>query len=59
MDRITLHHRTAAANLPLIELDGLRTRVDLADRLGKLVDEGRARMPFASSPALPWAHPHS
>lgn len=36
MERITLHHRTAAANLPLIELDGLRTRVDLADRLGSL-----------------------
>lgn len=34
MDRITVYHRTAAANLPLIELDGLRTRVDLADRLG-------------------------
>jgi len=34
MERITLHHRTTAANLPLIELDGLRTRVDLADRLG-------------------------
>ena len=34
MERITLLHRTTAANLPLIELDGLRTRVDLADRLG-------------------------
>jgi hypothetical protein len=34
MDRITLHHRTAATNLPLIEVDGLRTRVDLSDRLG-------------------------
>jgi hypothetical protein len=34
MDRITLHHRTAAVNLPLIEVDGLRTRVDLSDRLG-------------------------
>ena len=34
MDRITLHHRTAAANLPLIELDGLRTRIELADRFG-------------------------
>ena len=34
MSRVTLFHRTAAANLPLIELDGLRTRVDLSDRLG-------------------------
>jgi len=32
--RITLHHRTPARNLPLIELDGLRTRIDLSDRLG-------------------------
>ena len=32
--RITLFHRTAAANLPLIEVDGLRTRVDLTERLG-------------------------
>jgi len=34
MDRITLHHRTSAVNLPLIEVDGLRTRIDLTDRLG-------------------------
>ena len=34
MSRATLFHRTAAANLPLIELDGLRTRVDLSERLG-------------------------
>ena len=34
MSRVTLFHRTSAANLPLIELDGLRTRVDLSDRLG-------------------------
>ena len=34
MTRITVHHRTPAANLPLIEVDGLRTRVDLSDRLG-------------------------
>ena len=34
MSRVTLFHRTAAANLPLIELDGLRTRIDLSDRLG-------------------------
>lgn len=34
MTRVTLHHRTAAVNLPLIEIDGLRTRVDLSDRLG-------------------------
>jgi len=32
--RITLYHRTPARNLPLIELDGLRTRIDLSDRLG-------------------------
>lgn len=36
MTRITVHHRTRAANLPLIEIDGLRTRVDLSDRLGPL-----------------------
>ena len=36
MGRITLYHRTAAATLPLIELDGLRTRIDLSDRLGGL-----------------------
>ena len=34
MTRVTVFHRTAAANLPLIELDGLRTRIDLSDRLG-------------------------
>lgn len=34
MTRITVHHRTPAANLPAIEVDGLRTRVDLSDRLG-------------------------
>jgi len=36
VDRVTLYHRTALANLPLIELDGLRTRIDLSDRLGAL-----------------------
>lgn len=36
VDRITLLHRTAPANLPLIELGGLRTRIDLSDRLGPL-----------------------
>jgi hypothetical protein len=36
MDRVTLHHRTALANLPLIEIDGLRTRIDLSERLGPL-----------------------
>jgi hypothetical protein len=36
MGRVTLFHRTAAANLPLIELDGLRTRIDLTQRLGPL-----------------------
>jgi len=34
--RVTLFHRTAAANLPLIEIDGLRTRIDLSERLGAL-----------------------
>ena len=34
--RVTLFHRTSAANLPLIEVDGLRTRIDLSDRLGPL-----------------------
>jgi hypothetical protein len=32
--RVTLFHRTQVANLPLIEVDGLRTRIDLTDRLG-------------------------
>ncbi len=36
MARVTLFHRTAAANLPLIEADGLRTRIDLSERLGPL-----------------------
>ena len=34
--RITLFHRTSAPNLPLIEVDGLRTRIDLSERLGPL-----------------------
>ena len=34
MQRVTLYHRTALANLPLIELEGLRTRIDLSKRLG-------------------------
>ena len=38
MDRVTLYHRTALVNLPLIEVDGLRTRIDLSERLGP-VDE--------------------
>ena len=29
-----MYHRTAFANLPLIEVDGLRTRIDLSSRLG-------------------------
>jgi hypothetical protein len=36
MARVTLFHRTAAVNLPLIEADGLRTRIDLSERLGPL-----------------------
>jgi len=36
VDRVTLYHRTSLTNLPLIELDGLRTRIDLSDRLGAL-----------------------
>jgi hypothetical protein len=38
MDRVTLYHRTALANLPLIEVDGLRTRIDLSERLGPVGD---------------------
>lgn len=34
--RITLYHRTRARDLPLIEVDGLRTRIDLSERLGAL-----------------------
>lgn len=34
MSRVTLFHRAPAAALPLIEVDGLRTRIDLSDRLG-------------------------
>ncbi len=36
MGRVTLHHRTALNNLPLIEVEGLRTRVDLSKRLGPI-----------------------
>mgnify|MGYP000105313604 CR=1 FL=1 len=36
MDRVTVLHRTPVVNLPLIEVDGLRTRADLSDRLGPL-----------------------
>jgi hypothetical protein len=36
MTRLTLWHRTPLARLPLIEVEGLRTRVDLSDRLGPL-----------------------
>jgi hypothetical protein len=36
VQRVTLYHRTALENLPLIEVDGLRTRVDLSKRLGPL-----------------------
>ena len=34
--RVTLYHRTPVRNLPLIEVDGLRTRIDLSARLGEL-----------------------
>ncbi|MEY3020394.1 MAG: hypothetical protein RLZZ272_1378, partial [Actinomycetota bacterium] len=34
MSRVTVHHLTPVRRLPLIELDGLRTRVDLSGRLG-------------------------
>lgn len=34
MDRVTVFHRTLVVNLPLIEIDGLRTRTDLSERLG-------------------------
>jgi len=36
MARITVHHRTAAANLPSIETAGLRTRAERMRRLGPL-----------------------
>jgi hypothetical protein len=38
VDRVTLYHRTLLVNLPLIELEGLRTRIDLSDRLGPVGD---------------------
>jgi hypothetical protein len=34
--RITLHHLTRYANLPLIEADGIKTRAELTDRHGPL-----------------------
>ena len=34
MSRVVVHHLTRVRRLPLIELDGLRTRVDLSGRLG-------------------------
>ena len=34
MSRVVVHHLTPVRRLPLIELDGLRTRVDLSGRLG-------------------------
>jgi hypothetical protein len=36
MERVTLYHRTRLAVLPLVETDGLRTRVDLSEREGPL-----------------------
>jgi hypothetical protein len=36
MARVTLFHRTRPEHLPLIEVEGLRTRVDLTERLGPL-----------------------
>jgi hypothetical protein len=38
VDRVTLYHRTRLVNLPLIEVDGLRTRIDLSERLGPVGD---------------------
>lgn len=34
MDRVTVHHLTRPAHLPLIEMEGLRTRADLSGRFG-------------------------
>lgn len=34
MDRITVHHLTRPPHLPLIEVEGLRTRADLSGRYG-------------------------
>lgn len=36
MDRVTVHHRTRPANLPSIEVSGLRTRAERSRRLGPL-----------------------
>lgn len=36
MDRVTLFHRTRPELLPRIEVEGLRTRVDLSGRLGPI-----------------------
>jgi hypothetical protein len=38
MSRVTLWHRTPAAHLPDIEVEGLRTRIDLSARLGPVGD---------------------
>lgn len=42
MSRVTVHHMTRAERLPLIEVEGLRTRADLSRRLGPPGDEDRA-----------------
>jgi hypothetical protein len=36
MDRVTVHHRTRPANLPSIEVSGLRTRAERSKRMGAL-----------------------
>lgn len=42
MPRVTVHHVTQPARLPLIEEDGLRTRADLSDLLGPVGPEDEA-----------------
>jgi hypothetical protein len=42
LSRVTVHHLTRAERLPLIEVEGLRTRADLSRRLGAPGDEDRA-----------------
>lgn len=42
MSRVTVHHVTSPARLPLIEEEGLRTRADLSDLLGPIGPEDMA-----------------
>lgn len=49
MTRVVVHHLTRVRRLPLIELEGLRTRADLSGRLGPIDDFDRT---------APAAHAH-